>query len=255
MSTIDPGEVLHFDNLAATWWDPHGSSRLLHRMNPLRLEFIKSLLPVSESSNDSRYLRGYSILDVGCGGGILTESFARLGATTKGIDASSKAVEVAKAHLRTDPILMRDNSPKYDCNTIQGSGLDELYDIVTAMEVLEHVEYPSIFLDDLARRVKPGGWLILSTISRSWTAWAGAIIAAERILRIVPVGTHSWRKFINEPELRDYFAKLKCDRGRQWATVVRTRGCVYSPLRGEWFFTEKQTLGVFNYLVAVRKAM
>src|SRR5277367_6083373 len=166
ISTVNAEEVSHFDKLAATWWNPEGSSKLLHKMNPLRLQFINSLLPaISRTTQPTRWLEGYSVLDVGCGGGILTESLARLGATTYGLDASAKAIEVAKAHVRTDPKLVVGNPPEYVCGSIHEHEKDAKYDIVTAMEVLEHVDYPSSFLNQVSEHVKPGGWLVVSTIS------------------------------------------------------------------------------------------
>ena len=251
ISTVNAEEVSHFDNLAASWWDPEGSSKLLHKMNPVRLKFIDSLLPATSPANKpTQRLEGYSVLDVGCGGGILTESLARLGATTYGLDASAKAIKVAKAHLRTDPKLV-ENPPSYVCGSIHEHNKEAKYDIVTAMEVLEHVDYPSSFLNQVSEHVKPGGWLVVSTISRNWASWLGAIVASERILRIVPEGTHSWEKFIKESELRDFISNLREDDGEKWAMDIRSRGCVYNPLRGEWVFADG--VGVFNYFLAGRR--
>src|SRR5579859_3410608 len=137
ISTINAEEVSHFDRLAATWWDPNGSSRLLHRMNPLRLSFITSLLPPTTDRNPSSTLRGQRVLDVGCGGGILTESLARLGAQVTGLDASPKAIQVANSHVLTDPKLSLQNPPTYICGSIHDHTQKDHYDIVTAMEVLE----------------------------------------------------------------------------------------------------------------------
>ena len=253
ISTVNAEEVSHFDRLAATWWDPEGSSKLLHKMNPLRLQFINSLLlsTAPPAHEPRQWLEGYSVLDVGCGGGILTESLARLGATTYGLDASAKAIEVAKAHLRTDPKLVVENPPEYVCGSIHEHEKDAKYDIVAAMEVLEHVDYPSSFLNQVSEHVKPGGWLVVSTISRNWASWLGAIVASEKILRIVPEGTHLWEKFINEIELRDFVSNLKEADGQKWAMDTRSRGCVYNPLRGEWAFADGT--GVFNYFFAGRR--
>ena len=253
-STVNFREVSHFDSLAATWWDPNGSSRLLHRMNPLRLTFIKSVLFPLESPTTCKFLKDYSILDVGCGGGILTESLARLGAKVEGIDASPRAINVAQSHARSDPKFIQDNNiPTYTCESIHDHKSKEGYDVVTAMEVLEHVDYPSIFLDELVTKVKPGGWLILSTIARTYAAWTGSILLAERILGIVPVGTHQWEKFIREEELREYFGKLRNEKGMPWTKEMRVEWCGFNPLKGEWFFTKAATPGVFNYFIAIRK--
>lgn len=255
ISTVNAEEVSHFDNLAATWWDPHGSSRLLHSMNPLRLSFINSLLPESPSQGSNKHLQGYRVLDVGCGGGILTESLSRLGATVDAIDASPKAIDVAKAHMRTDPKLILENPPNYICGSIHDHKPSQQYDIVTAMEVLEHVDYPSSFIDQLATQVKPGGWLVLSTISRTWSSWLGAIVASEKILRIVPEGTHSWEKFIKESELRDFLKGLKDEKDEPWANDIKSSQCTYNPLRGEWNFGQGIGNTAFNYFIAARKTM
>lgn len=255
VSTINAKEVSHFDHLAATWWDPQGSSRLLHRMNPLRLSFINSLLPQSELRDPNRWLNGYSILDVGCGGGILTESLSRLGAATDGLDASPRAIQVAKAHIRTDPKLYTENPPNYICGSIHDHRNDSQYDIVTAMEVLEHVNYPALFLKQMADHVKPGGWLVISTISRSWQSWLGAIVGAEKIMRIVPPGTHSWNKFINESELREFISSLKNENGQPWTRDARSKGCIYNPFRGEWQMAKGNGDPVFNYFFAARRAV
>ena len=253
ISTVNAEEVSHFDQLAATWWDPNGSSRLLHRMNPLRLSFINSLLPPNTNQHPNQTLRGQSVLDVGCGGGILTESLARLGAQVDGLDASPRAIQVAKDHIRTDPKLCIQNPPQYICGSIHEHGKKQHYDLVTAMEVLEHVDYPGAFIEEVASCVKPGGWLVVSTIARTWTSWLGAIVASEKVLRIVPEGTHSWDKFINEAELRECFGKLKTETGGTWAAEVRSASCLYNPLRGEWHFDSGRGKVGFNYFFAARR--
>lgn len=255
ISSINAEEVSHFDGLAATWWDPNGSSRLLHRMNPLRLSFITSLLPPTTTQNPTSLLHGQRILDVGCGGGILTESLSRLGAQVTGLDASPKAIQVAQSHILTDPKLSLSNPPSYICGSIHDHAKKEHYDIVTAMEVLEHVDYPGTFLEQVADCVKPGGWLVMSTISRNWTSWLGAIIASERVLRIVPRGTHSWEKFINESELREFIVRMKGEGVKDWAMDVRSKTCMYNPLRGEWHFENGPRKVGFNYFLAVRRAI
>ena len=255
LSTINPQEISRFDELAATWWDSKGSSRLLHRMNPIRLAFIKSVLDATAIRDSNQWLRGLSVLDVGCGGGILCESLARVGATTHGLDPSRPAIEVAKAHILMDPILCAKNPPVYVCGSIQEHEPEAKYDIVTAMEVLEHVDYPASFVKELSNRVKPGGWLIVSTISRTWQAWLGAIIGAETLLGIVPPGTHTWNKFIKEAELRQHIVMLCDETGKKWASEVKAKGIIYDPTRGEWRFAETIGGPVFNYFLAARRAL
>jgi polyprenyldihydroxybenzoate methyltransferase / 3-demethylubiquinol 3-O-methyltransferase len=253
-STVNADEISHFDQLAATWWDPNGSSRLLHKMNPLRLAFILSLLPNPTTRSPSQSLDGYSILDVGCGGGILTESLARLGADVHGIDASPRAIDVARAHARTDPqLLLGKHPPKYSRGSIQDISVDEKYDIVTAMEVLEHVDYPSAFIKGIGDRVKPGGWMVFSTIARNWVSWLGAIVAAEHVLRIVPTGTHSWSKFINEQEMREFLQSWKDESGNPWIRDITARPCIYNPLTGNWQFSGSGKFAAINYFMAAQR--
>lgn len=254
-STVNSDEISHFNRLAASWWDPNGPSRLLHRMNPLRLMFIHSLLPDSPMPKSSRWLEGFSVLDVGCGAGILTENLSRLGAFTDGLDASPEIIKVAKAHLRTDPKLNDENMPNYICCSIHDHDKDKKYDFVTAMEVVEHVDYPATFLKQAAGHVKPGGWLVLSTISRNSLSWLGAIVASEHFFRIVPKGTHSWEKFIKKRELKEYTEKLQDEDGKPWAKEVKTQDCIYDPLSGEWMFTSGMGFPSFNYFFAVRRTI
>lgn len=241
-SSVNPNEVSHFNALAAEWWEPHGSSRLLHLMNPLRHDFIRSC---RESSDD---LNSVTYLDIGCGGGIFAESAARL-ATTKhvtAIDPTPSVLNVAKAHARKDPSLAGKLS-------YQQSSVEQLevpaegqgYDVVTLFEVIEHIDDPGAFLERVRPLVKPGGWLIMSTIARTWVSWLTTNLIAEDILRIVPPGTHDWNKYINEGELRGYLA------GKGWDSA-KVMGVVYVP--GFGWREVKGSEKVGNYFFAVRKA-
>ncbi|KAH6605807.1 hexaprenyldihydroxybenzoate methyltransferase [Trichoderma cornu-damae] len=250
-SSVNPNEVSHFNALAAEWWDPHGSSRLLHLMNPLRHDFIRACL---QSSSDSAPRTGrlaadgtVTYLDIGCGGGIFAESAARLPSTkhVTAIDPTPSVLSVAKAHARKDPSLAAKLSYK-QCSVEQlhvpaeGQG----YDIVTLFEVLEHVDDPGAFLDRVRPLVRPGGWLVMSTIARTWTSWLTTNLIAEDLLRIVPPGTHDWNKYINEEELRGHLA------GKGWDSP-RVMGVVYVP--GLGWKEVKGSEKVGNYFFAVRK--
>jgi len=246
-SSVSPEEISHFGALASTWWDANGSSRLLHLMNPLRHDFIQACHasqhdPVPPQSK-MRYL------DVGCGGGIFAESAARLPTTASvtAIDPSADVLAVARAHARHDPGL-QGAKLAYHHSTIETlpdpATEDDQYDVVSLFEVLEHVTTPAAFLDRCGTFVKPGGWLILSTIARTWMSWFTTNLVAEDLLRIVPRGTHDWAKYINEDELRGHFAK------RGWNSP-RCVGVVYVPGFG-W----KEVMGsekVGNYFFGVRK--
>ncbi|KAK6956943.1 hypothetical protein Daesc_002225 [Daldinia eschscholtzii] len=248
-TTVSPDEVSHFNALASSWWDPQGPSRILHLMNPLRHDFIRScrssVLDVPPPpSNNLKYL------DIGCGGGIFAESAARLPTTASvtAIDPSPEVLSVAKAHAKRDPALRSKltylNTPIE--NLPVPSTPQDGYDIVSIFEVIEHVPYPADFLDRCAPFVKPGGWLVLSTIARTWLSWVTTNLVAEDLLRIVPKGTHDWRKYINEEEMKTYFLQKRA----QW-TEPRCMGVVYVPGLGWKEVPGSEKVG--NYFFAVRK--
>ncbi|KAH8599957.1 S-adenosyl-L-methionine-dependent methyltransferase [Bisporella sp. PMI_857] len=245
-SSVNPTEVSHFNALASTWWDPNGSSRLLHLMNPLRHDFIQrchASQPVPPPSSNLR------LLDIGCGGGIFAESAARLrsiGSVTA-IDPSSEVLAVAKAHARRDPALAQKLS--YLNTSIEGlplpKSVEEQYDVLTLFEVIEHISHPAAFLDSLTPFIKPGGWLIMSTIARTWTSWLTTKVVAEDIAGIVPRGTHDWDKYINEEELRGHFLKERGWNSPQVIGVVYVPGIGWREVRG----SER----VGNYFFGIRR--
>ncbi|KAK0617163.1 3-demethylubiquinone-9 3-O-methyltransferase [Immersiella caudata] len=243
-SSVNPSEVSHFNALASTWWDPHGSSRILHLMNPLRHDFILSCLSSAPSSPP--YPHRY--LDIGCGGGIFTESAARLPTTASvtGIDPTPNILAVAKAHASKDPTLTGDRL-RYLSATVETLPEEEKgqYDVVTCFEVVEHVDHPAEFLDVCGSFVRPGGWLVLSTIARTWTSWVTTNLVAEDILGVVPKGTHDWNKYINEEELRGHFS------GRVGWGAPRVMGVVYVPGLGWKVVPGSEKVG--NYFFAVQK--
>lgn len=250
-SSVDPTEVSHFNALASTWWDPHGSSRLLHLMNPHRHDFITSCLSSQSTPAPTSKLR---YLDVGCGGGIFAESAARLSTTASvtGIDPSSDVLSIAKAHARQDPLLQQSGRLTYLEKSIEGLPVPknehEQYDVLSLFEVIEHVTHPATFLASCLPFVKPGGWLILSTIARTWTSWLTTKVVAEDIVRLVPRGTHEWGKYINEEELRTWF---RAQQGWGGEGGVRAMGVVYVPGFGWKTINGSEKWG--NYFFGVRR--
>ncbi|TGZ84094.1 hexaprenyldihydroxybenzoate methyltransferase [Ascodesmis nigricans] len=254
-SSLDPSEVQHFNQLASEWWDPHGSSRLLHLMNPLRLRFIESCLrssPVTEPPDSpastpeiARSRTNRRFLDVGCGGGILAESLARLPTTESvlAIDPTPGVLDIAKAHMRTDPALKR--KLQYRASTIEDVLEEEMFDVVTTMEVVEHVTSPFPFLQSCLTHVRPGGWLIGSTIARHPVSYITTKLIAEDVMRIVPRGTHDWNKYVNAGELEGFFA------GEREVVECRVLGCVYVPGFGWREVRGSERVG--NYFFGVRK--
>lgn len=249
-TSANPDEISHFDELAKEWWAPHGSSRLLHQMNPLRHDFINSCLasePVSEPPKQRRYL------DIGCGGGIFAESAARLRDTASvlAIDPSSEVIKVARTHSLQDPLLQQSGRLVYSNKSLEDLSIptspSEQVDILTLFEVIEHISRPAPFLQMCLPFVKPGGWIILSTIARTWTSWVTTKVVAEDVMGLVPRGTHDWEKYVNEEELRVWFAKQK-----GWGTMgLRSQGVIYVPGFGWKMVEGGEQWG--NYFFGVRR--
>ncbi|MCR4301670.1 MAG: bifunctional 2-polyprenyl-6-hydroxyphenol methylase/3-demethylubiquinol 3-O-methyltransferase UbiG [Sulfuricaulis sp.] len=185
---VDPEEIAKFEALAARWWDPHSEFKPLHDINPLRLNYI----------NDRVRLKGKTVLDIGCGGGILAESMAALGANVTGIDLGDAPLAVAKLHLK-------ESGQQVEYRKISAEDLarekPESFDVVTCMEMLEHVPEPSSTVAACAQLVKPGGKVVFSTINRNPKAWLFAVVGAEYVLNLLPKGTHEYMKFIKPSEL------------------------------------------------------
>ncbi len=277
-STIDPEEVERFSRMADEWWDPHGKFKPLHRMNPLRVGYIRDWAlkhfglrasgfglqekePSLESGTQSP--EPITLLDIGCGGGLVCEPLARLGARVTGIDASEKNIAVAKAHARQSRLDIG-----YRCTTAEelledvGMRSDEVmekktaplphhsttpsptFDIVLALEIIEHVADVEAFVAAASALVKPGGLIFFSTLNRTAKSFALAIVGAEYILRWLPVGTHDWKKFLRPSEL---CAPLR----RNGIEIVEMTGMVMDPLSGKWRL-DPHDLGV-NYMVVGRK--
>ncbi len=188
---VDPAEIAKFEALAQRWWDPRGEFRPLHELNPLRLEFVQSRAP----------LAGRSVLDVGCGGGILAEAMARHGARVVGIDLAQAALEVAELHALDAGVALEYRLQSAEDLARQAA---ESFDIVTCMEMLEHVPEPGQVIGALARLVRPGGHVFISTINRTAKAFMLAIVGAEYVLRMLPRGTHEYERFIRPSELEDW---------------------------------------------------
>ena len=228
----DPAELAKFSDLAHRWWDPESEFRPLHQINPLRLDWINTLSP----------LKDQRVLDVGCGGGILTDSMARQGAHALGIDLSTKALRVAQLHAleaQTPRVKYREISVE-DLAGEQPSS----FDTVTCMEMLEHVPDPDSVVRACAQLVKPGGWVFFSTINRNAKAFMLAIVGAEYVLGMLPRGPHEYAKFIRPSELA-----LSC-RSAQ-LDIQHTRGLEYNPITRRYWLSGDTSV---NYLLATRRA-
>jgi 2-polyprenyl-6-hydroxyphenyl methylase/3-demethylubiquinone-9 3-methyltransferase len=227
----DPAELAKFSELAHRWWDPQSEFRPLHQINPLRLDWIDGLVP----------LHGLRVLDVGCGGGILADSMARRGAKVTGIDLATKALRVAQLHAletQTPGIEYREISA--EAMAIEQPGQ---FDVVTCMEMLEHVPDPASVVRACAQLVRPGGWVFFSTINRNLKSFMLAIVGAEYVLNMIPKGTHEYAKLIQPSELASYCREAGVD-------VLHSRGLEHNPVTGRYWLSGDTSV---NYMFATRR--
>ncbi|KAL0575965.1 Hexaprenyldihydroxybenzoate methyltransferase, mitochondrial [Marasmius crinis-equi] len=274
-STVNASEIAHFSRLSAQWWDERGEFSFLHRMNPVRMQFIREKL-VETALDDSEHnidpdkhniLAGLDVLDVGCGGGLLSESLARLGARTLGVDASESNIAIADHHSSQDSRL-RENLTYRHTSAEALLSQPKRYDVVCSMEVLEHVDNPTMFLETCAKLLKPSGHLFLSTISRTPLAYLLTIFLAEKVLGKVSEGTHTYSKYIKPSELIQYFQEYRSPGSNSPSWISRTyegglptrkeaevRGLVYNPLQSNWLLAPRGAWGSTdcNYIFWVRK--
>ncbi|KAF9361967.1 Hexaprenyldihydroxybenzoate methyltransferase, mitochondrial [Mortierella sp. AD094] len=249
--TVNKEEIAKFAAMSDEWWAPQGPFKMLHLMNPPRIRYIRNRLEASgaisnaiiKSSSDqgspnTKYrfpLQGLSILDVGCGGGLLAEALARLGARVTGLDASIENIQMARIHSKKDPLLNGGGPGSLEYRHLTAEQLLEQghqFDVVCSLEVIEHVDNPAGFLKVLGQLLKPNGDLILSTISRTPFSYLVTVLFAEHLLRMVPVGTHHWSKFITPKELKAGVQDLaKCQ-------VLNIQGIGFNPLSGQWELTK-----------------
>ncbi|XP_028327009.1 ubiquinone biosynthesis O-methyltransferase, mitochondrial [Gouania willdenowi] len=238
-TTVDPDEVKRFQSLASRWWDEHGEFAALHSMNDLRVPFIRdNLLNVHRARHPGKPLAGLNILDVGCGGGLLTEPLGRLGATVLGIDPVEDSIGTARLHSSFDPDLRQHVS--YSACTLEDlCARDEpevaQFDAVVASEVVEHLADVEMFASSCSQMLKPDGSLFITTINRTNLSYALGIVAAEQLLRIVPSGTHDWEKFISPVELE----RLLESNG---FSVQSVQGMLYNPVSGAWCWTNSTAI-------------
>ena len=227
---VDPAELAKFSDLAHRWWDPNSEFRPLHQINPLRLDWINTLASI----------KGKQVLDVGCGGGILSDGMARAGATVTGIDLAGKSLKVAQLHA------LESQTPNVSYREISAEALaaetPAKFDVVTCMEMLEHVPDPASIVKACATLVKPGGWVFFSTLNRNPKSFLFAIIGAEYVLNLLPKGTHEYARFIRPGELAAHCRAADLD-------LQATKGLQYNPITRRYWLDGDTSV---NYMMATR---
>jgi 2-polyprenyl-6-hydroxyphenyl methylase/3-demethylubiquinone-9 3-methyltransferase len=240
-TTIDEKDISRFTALADEWWNPHGAFKILHQINPLRVQYIREqAIKHFNLSDDFTPLKGLKLLDIGCGGGLIAEAMARLGAEVTAIDATEKNILTAQAHLQKSELQV--NYQFATAEELASNG--EKFDIVLSLEVIEHVADVNFFLNQLAKITKPQGLLIISTLNRTLKSLLLAKIAAEYVLGWVPRGTHDWNQFLLPSEIISPLIELGF-------TQADLTGMVYKPLFNKWELSTKDI--DINYLVSLIK--
>lgn len=240
-SSLDPAEVEKFSRLAAEWWDPKGKFAVLHVFNPVRLQYIKQQVCARFARDplERRPFAGLRFLDIGCGGGLLSEPMARLGAEIVGVDPAEKNIHTARVHANEQELAI--DYRVGTAETLAAAG--EHFDVILNMEVIEHVTDPQVFIRLCASMLKPDGLMFVATINRTLKSFGLAIIGAEYVLGWLPKGTHQWEKFITPEELKGWL-------GENGVPMKNETGVTYNPIKNEW--RRSRDMGV-NYMVAAQK--
>ncbi len=196
-NTINKKEIEKFSKIAEEWWNPEGKFKPLHKFNPIRISYIKNnIIDTFKLKKDDKPLRKIKILDIGCGGGLLSEPMSRLGADVVGIDASEKNINVAKLHAKKNNLNI-----KYYCTSPENFQIDEKFDVILNMEIIEHVDNVDLFLKSCSNLLKKDGMMFVATLNKTLKSYIFAIIGAEYIMRWLPIGTHAWEKFVKPQDL------------------------------------------------------
>lgn len=240
-TTIDAAEVERFSRMAAEWWDPGGKFKPLHKFNPVRLAYIKDKVSdhFGRDAGTTDTFSGLRVLDVGCGGGLLCEPMARLGADVVGVDPSITNINVATLHTGQSGLDIDYRATSAEALAADG----ETFDVILNMEVVEHVADVPLFLAQCARMLRPGGLMFVATINRTLKAWGLAIIGAEHVLRWLPRGTHQYEKLVRPEEIR---APLS----GEGLAILETRGVFYNLLRDQWQLSDDTDV---NYMMLAER--
>ena len=239
MSSVNKIEIEKFSNMADEWWDPHGKFKPLHKFNPIRIKYIKeNIIRQFKIKNKNKPLSGINILDIGCGGGLLSEPMCRLGADVTGIDASIKNIKISKLHAKKDNLKIN-----YICSSPEKLKISKKFDVILNMEIVEHVEDISFFLKSCSKLLNKNGLMFVATINKTLKSYVFAIVGAEYVLRWLPIGTHDWEKFVKPEELKEILSKNNM-------SLKRLDGMHFNILKDEWSITNDLSV---NYIAKFLK--
>ena len=223
MTSVNKKEIDKFSKMANEWWDPEGKFKPLHKFNPTRIKYIKeNIINNFKLKNKSKPLSGIKILDIGCGGGLLSEPMSRMGANVTGIDASDKNIKIAKLHSKKNKLKIN-----YLCSSPEKLKIEKKFDVILNMEIVEHVEDIDFFLKSCSKLLKKNGLMFVATINKTLKSYVFAIIGAEYVLRWLPIGTHEWEKFVKPEDLKKILMKYNL-------SLNKLEGINFNIIKDEW---------------------
>jgi 2-polyprenyl-6-hydroxyphenyl methylase/3-demethylubiquinone-9 3-methyltransferase len=234
MSTVNKKEIEKFSKMAAEWWDPEGKFKPLHKFNPIRIKYIKDNIIYSfKLKSKEQPLQKINILDIGCGGGLLSEPMARLGANVTGIDASDKNIKIAKLHAKKNKLNIN-----YFCSSPEKLKIKKKFDVILNMEIIEHVEDINFFIKSCSKLLKKNGLMFVATLNKTLKSYVFAIIGAEYVLRWLPIGTHDWEKFVKPEDLKNILNKNNLK-------IEKIDGMNFDIFKDEWNISKDTSI---NYI-------
>ena len=235
MSTINKKEIEKFSKMADEWWDPSGKFKPLHKFNPIRIQYIKeNIIGNFKLKNKKKPLDKINILDIGCGGGLLSEPMTRLGANVTGIDASSKNINIAKLHAKKNKLKIN-----YICSSPEKLKIQKKFDVILNMEIVEHVEDINFFINSCSKLLKKNGLMFVATLNKTLKSYLFAIIGAEYVLRWLPIGTHDWEKFVKPEDLKKILNKNNLK-------LEKLDGMNFNIINDEWSVSSDTSI---NYII------
>ena len=234
MNSVNKKEIEKFSKMAAEWWDPEGKFKPLHKFNPIRIKYIKDNIIYSfKLKSKEKPLQKINILDIGCGGGLLSEPMARLGANVTGIDASDKNIQIAKLHAKKNKLNIN-----YFCSSPEKLKIKKKFDVILNMEIIEHVEDINFFIKSCSKLLKKNGLMFVATLNKTLKSYVFAIIGAEYVLRWLPIGTHDWEKFVKPEDLKNILSKNNLK-------IEKIDGMNFDIFKDEWNISKDTSI---NYI-------